>query len=100
VLSMTLNRTSQSSNPQPEWLTVDPKHGKPLFGNRLTPTEESIAERWQLCHVIARHAYHIGLDTDPFKVNRKFREWKLWYAGGLATGYLIRMTGTKYRPGH
>lgn len=46
---------------------------------------------------IAREASRRGLDTTPERVLRRLREWEDWYQGRLATGYLMRMTGVRFR---
>lgn len=87
--------------PRPEsdmsWLTVDPVPGAPLFGSQYTDTENALIERWQMCHTIARHAYAKGLNVTPMGVNKSYRWFKLWHAGGLATGYLMNATGVRFR---
>lgn len=77
-------------------MVQDPEIGKPLFGIKHTETETAIHDRWIMCHRIARYAHRRGLNADPLTVNQCFRLWKLWYSGGLATGYLMHTTGVKY----
>jgi hypothetical protein len=96
---MSSSPTSQASDAAPDWYTEDPDVGPPLFGPNYSETEYAVQERWLMCHKIARHAWTLGLDTDPMGVNRHYRIYKLWYAGGLATGYLMKHTGVKYAGG-
>ena len=65
------------------------------IGNDMV--SELLRERWELCHKIARHAWSKGLSVDPFIVNRHLKWFKLWYAGGLATGHLMGRTGVRFR---
>lgn len=94
---MTSNRTSQQPDDPEAWRTVDPVAESPLFGPQYTDTELAIIERWQMCHTIARNAWNSGLDVDPYRVNRHYAWFKLWYAGGLATGHLMHRTGVRFR---
>lgn len=56
-----------------------------------------LKERWDMCQQIARYAWNMGLKVDPFIVNRHYKWFKLWYAGGMATGHLIGRTGVRFR---
>lgn len=94
---MNSNPTSKSPETKPAWFerTELSKSMDVKIGNDFVST--LLRDRWEMCHTIARSAWHKGLKVDPFIVNRHYKWFKLWYAGGLATGHLMGRTGVRFR---
>lgn len=45
---------------------------------------------------LVRYARSKGLDANPDMVNKHLDWFNRWYAGALATGYLMNRTGVKF----
>jgi len=49
---------------------------------------------------ILRHCKSVGLDVDRRKILRHYDLFYRWHISILATGYLIKELGIKYKPGY
>jgi hypothetical protein len=94
---MRMSLMSQTSASTPAWLTEDPVPLEHIFGPKYTDIESQLIERWRMCHTIARNAWHSGLLANPMFVNKHYRHFKLWYAGGLTTAQLVKITGVNHK---
>lgn len=77
--------------------SVDYRHAHDMGDNTMTAPKPIVAARmrYKRCQDISVVARSLGIDVTPDRVNRKYDVWERWYQGRLATGYLLKITGTR-----
>lgn len=60
---------------------------------------ESAAERRALAPYICIALEDVGIDMKTVKLYRYWHDYENWYNGVLSTGYLMKITGARFRKG-
>ena len=68
------------------------------YEEAIAEIRRQVAQRSQVCEVIAIKARHFGLDVDAKFVNRHLDWFQRWDTGYIASGYLINRLGIKRLP--